>query len=93
MADEFLMKDFDLATIDIREEKSKYPYQDLPVGKGFLVRKPTSSISGRTSAENKKGDKVFINRMTTDPSDGESKPGAKDGASKEKPFTWVIRVK
>lgn len=90
---EFLRKKFDLATIDIREEKSKYDYQELEVGEGFLVRKPTGSISGRTSAENKKGDKMFINRMTTNPEDGESAPGARDGASKEHPFTWVIRVK
>lgn len=90
---EFPRKMFDLKKIDVREENSKYEYQDLAVGEGFLVRKKTSSISGRTSSENKKGDKFFINRMTTNPEDGESSPGARDGASKANPFTWVIRIR
>ena len=93
MAEEFEFKTFNLDEINVRAEKSKYPYQELEVGRGFLVKKPTGSISGRTSAENKKGEKLFANRMTTDPSDGESTEGAKDGASKENPFTWVIRLK
>jgi len=91
--DEYVTKKFDLDKIDVRDENSKYPYETTEVGVGFLVRKPTGGISGRTSAFNKKSEKLFVNRTTTNPEDGESAPGAKDGASKENPFTWVIRVK
>lgn len=90
---EYARKTFDLGSIDVRAERSKYPYEELEVGEGFLYRGKSSSISSRTSQASKKSDKVFVNRQTVNPADGESAPGAGDGASEENPFTWVIRVK
>lgn len=81
---EFKIKTFDLDNLSVRAERSKYPYEDLEVGQGFLFNGKGPSISGNVSARNKKDDKMFITRQTTNP---------EDGASKESPKTWVIRVK
>lgn len=72
--------DFDLDLLDVSEERSKYPFEDMEVGKGFAVLKPTSAISSRVSAYNKKSDKVFVTRK-----DKNSTP--------KNPKSWVIRVK
>lgn len=77
---QFEIKSFDLSQIDVRAERSKYPFDELEVGKGFVVYKPVSSISSRVSSENRKGEKVYITR--TDPE-----------STKDKPITNVIRVK
>ena len=91
--EKFETMDFDPADLRIGNEGSKYPFEEMPVGKGFLIRKPQASVSGRVSSFNKKSDKIFKSKQTTNPSHGESAPGAKDGASKEEPFTWVVRVR
>lgn len=78
--DKFPIMNFNLDEIDIRSERSKYPFDKLEVGQGFPVEKPVSSISSRVSSENKKGDKLYITR--TDKK-----------STKEKPLTNIIRVK
>jgi len=80
MADKFEIKNFNLDEINTRRERSKYPFNDLEVGQGFSVPVPTSGISGRVSAENKKSERNFVTRA-----DPESTP--------ENPKSWVIRVK
>lgn len=77
---EFQTADFDLDELDVRDEKSIYPFQEIEVGKGFLVEKKQSGISGRVSAENKKGEKMFKSRVAKD-------------STPEAPKTWVIRIK
>lgn len=74
------IKKFNLDDIDIRAERSKYPFDQLEVGEGFVVERKVSSISGRVSAENKKGDKMFVTRT-----DKDSTPA--------NPITNVIRTK
>lgn len=77
---EFPILDFNLDDIDVRAERSKYPFADLQVGQGFQIFKPVSSVSGRVSAENKKGEAVFVTRTARE-------------STKENPVTNVIRVK
>lgn len=76
----FEIKTFDLEEIDVRPEKSIYPFEDLEVGQGFTVEKPVSSISSRVAQANKRSEKTFVSRTAKE-------------STKEKPLTNVIRVK
>jgi hypothetical protein len=74
------VKTFDLDQLDVGEERSKYPFEDMQVGQGFAVDKPTSAISSRVSSFNKKSEKVFVTRKDKD-------------STTDNPKSWVIRVK
>lgn len=76
----FEIKTFDLDEIDVRAEQSQYPFDELEVGQGFTVEKPTNGISGTVSQWNKKSDRVFVTRKHRD-------------STVENPLTNVIRVK
>lgn len=77
---EFEIRSFNLDELKTRRERSKYPFQELQVGDGFSVPMPTSGISGRVCAENKKSDKAYVTR-------------ADKNSTPERPKSWVIRIR